>query len=58
MGAFLLPVDKAFSIKVPTLIAGGEKSQSWLHTAVSQLANVIPKNEFKMLKGQNHDVSV
>jgi pimeloyl-ACP methyl ester carboxylesterase len=58
MGDFLLPADKAASIKVPTLIAGGEKSQSWLHTAVSQLANVIPNNELKMLKGQNHNVSV
>jgi pimeloyl-ACP methyl ester carboxylesterase len=58
MGDFSLPADKAASIKVTTLIAGGEKSQTWLHTAVRQLARVIPKNELKMLQGQNHNVSV
>jgi pimeloyl-ACP methyl ester carboxylesterase len=58
MGDFSLPAAKAASVKVSTLIAGGEKSQSWLHTAVRQLANVIPKSEFKMLQGQNHNVSV
>lgn len=58
MGDFSLPVKQAAAISIPTLVAGGEKSQNWLHTAVQQLAEEIPQNEFKMLKGQNHNVSV
>lgn len=58
MGDFSLPVKQAPSIRIPTLVAGGEKSQSWLHTATKQLAEELDQNEFKMLKGQNHNVSV
>jgi len=58
MGDFSLPVKQAAAISIPTLVAGGEKSQSWLHTATKQLAEELNQNEFKMLKGQNHNVSV
>lgn len=58
MGDFSLPVKQAAAIKIPTLVAGGEKSQRWLHTATRQLAKELDQYEFKMLKGQNHNVSV
>ncbi len=58
MGDFSLPVKQAAAIKIPTLVLGGEKSQNWLHTAVQQLAEELHQNELRMLKGQNHNVSV
>lgn len=58
MGDYSLPEDKAASVKIPTLICGGDKSQITLQHAVKRLAEVMPDNQLKMLKGQTHNVSV
>jgi pimeloyl-ACP methyl ester carboxylesterase len=52
-----LPEDKARSIKIPTLIAGGDKSQVMLQHSVKKLAEVIPNNRLEILPGQTHNVS-
>jgi pimeloyl-ACP methyl ester carboxylesterase len=58
LGDFSLPVKTAVSIKIPVLVAGGDKSPVFLRHAVEQLANILPNKEFKMLKGQTHNVSM
>ncbi len=52
-----LPEQLLASITVPTLVAGGDKSQELLQNAVKATAEVIPKAELVMLKGQTHNVS-
>jgi len=58
MGDFSLPVKMAASVKVPTLVGGGEKSPVSMQNSVKQLAGVIPNSELKMFKGQTHNISV
>lgn len=57
LGNMHLPEDKARSIKIPTLIAGGDKSQVMLQHSVKKLAEVIPNNRLEILPGQTHNVS-
>jgi pimeloyl-ACP methyl ester carboxylesterase len=58
MGDFSLPVKRAASVKVPTLVGGGEKSPASMQNAVKQLAGAITNSELKMFKGQTHNISV
>ena len=57
LGDFSLPREKAASVKIPTLISGGDKSQTTLQQAVKRLSEVMPDNELKILKGQTHNVA-
>ena len=57
MGDFSLPVEMISSIKIPTLVAGGEKSPEGLKSAVRAVAGIIPNQQSEMLKGQTHNVS-
>ncbi|HEY9001932.1 MAG TPA: alpha/beta hydrolase [Mucilaginibacter sp.] len=57
MGDYSLPEKKAESVKIPTLIAGGDKSQVTLQHAVKKLSQVMPNSELKILKGQTHNVA-
>ena len=56
LGDFSLPREKAASVKIPTLISGGDKSQASLQQAVKRLSEVMPDSELKILKGQTHNV--
>lgn len=58
MGDFSLPVKKAGSVKIPTLVGGGSKSPASMQMAVTQLAEAIPGAEIKMFKGQTHNISM
>lgn len=58
MGDYSLPEKLAASVKTPTLISGGDKSQITLQHAVKKLAEVMPDNKLQILKGQTHNVSV
>jgi pimeloyl-ACP methyl ester carboxylesterase len=58
MNGFVLPVQKAASVKVPTLVGGGEKSPASMQNSVKQLADTIPGSELKMFKGQTHNISM
>ncbi|HTI60155.1 alpha/beta hydrolase [Mucilaginibacter sp.] len=57
LDGFGLPVERAKSVRVRTLVSGGDKSQVLLQHAVKKLAEVIPNCELRMLKGQTHNVS-
>ena len=57
LDGFALPEERAKSVKTPTLVAGGTKSQVMLRNSVKKLAEVMPNNQFKMLEGQTHNVS-
>ena len=58
LGDFSLPKERAASVAVPTLVIGGEKSPVELRSAVSALAEIVPRAKLRMLKGQTHNVSV
>jgi pimeloyl-ACP methyl ester carboxylesterase len=57
MSEFSLPTLIAASIKIPTLVLGGEKSPVSLRNAVKHVAESIPNAEYNFLKDQSHDVS-
>lgn len=57
VGDFGLPEEKAKSIKISTLIAGGDKSQVMLQHSVKKLSEVMPNNRLEILHGQTHNVS-
>lgn len=57
LGDFSLPREKAASVKIPTLISGGDKSQTTLQQAVKRLSEIMPDSELKILKGQTHNVA-
>jgi pimeloyl-ACP methyl ester carboxylesterase len=52
-----LPEAEAASVRTPTLIASGDKTQVMIKHAVKKLAEVMPNNRFEILKGQTHNVS-
>lgn len=58
MGDFSVPVRRASTVRVPTLVAGGEKSPKPLREAVQRLAQAVPGAELRQLAGQNHNVSL
>ncbi|MEW5797557.1 MAG: alpha/beta hydrolase [Bacteroidota bacterium] len=57
MGDFTVPAARIAKIKNRTLIAGGGKSPSTLHTAVQSVADVLPNKELRWLEGQTHNVN-
>lgn len=57
LDGFGLPEGRARSVKVRTLVSGGDKSQVLLRNSVKKLAGVMPNSELRMLKGQTHNVS-
>ena len=51
-----LPTDRWRSLTLPTLVASGGKSPTWMQTAARQLADVLPGAEHRTLDGQRHYV--
>jgi pimeloyl-ACP methyl ester carboxylesterase len=58
LGDFSVSSKRPDSVRVPTLVIGGEKSPGELRSAVSAVADAIPAAALRMLKGQTHNVSV
>jgi pimeloyl-ACP methyl ester carboxylesterase len=58
MGDFSLPAGRAASVPVPTLVAGGEKSDPRLRHAIRELADALPNARHRVLEGQGHTVSM
>lgn len=56
MGDFSLPTHRLASIKTPTLMLDGEKSDLRLRHSVQAVAKVLPNVEHLTLKGQSHMV--
>jgi pimeloyl-ACP methyl ester carboxylesterase len=57
MGDFILPLETAASVAIPTMVIGGEKSPVNLRHAVSAVAKALPCAKRVTLKGQHHNVS-
>ncbi|CAI6083799.1 alpha/beta fold hydrolase [Cohnella sp. JJ-181] len=58
MGDYSLPEARLASIRIPVLAVGGDKSPAALQEAVRQVGAVVPGGESRLLKGQNHNVSM
>jgi hypothetical protein len=56
MGDFSVPVADIYTVKTPTLIAGGAKSPATLHNAVQSVADALPNGTLRWLEGQTHNV--
>ena len=54
---FRLPKERAASIRVPTLVAAGSKTQPRLIAVVDTLVSTIPGAKKLILEGQTHNVS-
>lgn len=52
-----VPIERAASLKVPTLILNGSESYPFMHESATALAAAIPNSEHRMLEGQPHEVS-
>ena len=49
--------ERSYSISVPTLVIGGEKSPKVLRDAVTAVASALPDGESLFLPGQDHNIS-
>ncbi|GAA3256536.1 alpha/beta fold hydrolase [Nonomuraea helvata] len=50
------PASSWSSVKVPTLVMDGGKSQAWIRNAARSLAELLPNAEHRTLEGQTHIV--
>jgi pimeloyl-ACP methyl ester carboxylesterase len=57
MGDYSVPVDRAASIEVPTLVISGSASFPFFQETVEALAKALPHGEIRTLDGQTHDVA-
>lgn len=57
MGDFTVPAARIASIRVPTLVMDGEKTQQRLQRAVDEIVRALPTAKRRTLKGQTHNVS-
>ena len=57
MGDCSLPEKEAKSVRIQTLVSGGDKSPHTMQQAVKKLSKVVPGAQLKMLKGQTHNVA-
>jgi pimeloyl-ACP methyl ester carboxylesterase len=56
MGTYAIPVDRAKSVAVPTIIVTGAASPPFMHETADRLAELIPDAQRRTLEGQQHDV--
>jgi len=57
MGDYSLPTEKIASIKVPTIVIDGEKSDVRLRHAAQAVAETLSNAQHRTLKGQTHDAA-
>jgi len=55
MGDWRVPTARAASVRVPTLVMHGEKTEARLSQAAQVLASAVPGAELISLPGQNHN---
>ena len=51
-----LPAQKWQSVTIPTLVADGGKSPTYMRNGMNALANVLPNAQYRTLPGQTHMV--
>jgi len=52
-----LPTGLIASVRVPTLVIGGEESHEVMRQAAQSLADALPDGQYRTLKGQGHDIA-
>lgn len=57
MGDNAVPVGRAATVTVPTLVAAGGASPEWFRTVAHELAEAIPDHREATLSGQTHEVN-
>jgi len=57
MGDYSLPVERAASVTAPTVVIAGGASPAWLRSTARKLADTLPHSQYRMLEGQEHNVS-
>jgi pimeloyl-ACP methyl ester carboxylesterase len=57
MGDYSVPVDRAASVTVPTIVLTGSASFPFFQETVEALAKALPHGETRTLDGQTHDVA-
>jgi pimeloyl-ACP methyl ester carboxylesterase len=56
MADYRLPIERAASVKVPTLVIAGGADMPWMRDTATALADALPNGEVRLLEGQGHDV--
>jgi pimeloyl-ACP methyl ester carboxylesterase len=56
MGDYVLPVDRAAAVKVPTLVLAGGADTPWMRDTAAALADALPDGAVRFLDGQGHNV--
>jgi pimeloyl-ACP methyl ester carboxylesterase len=56
MGDYEIPVDRAASVKVPTLVVAGGADMPWMRDTAKALADALPNGDVHILEGQGHNV--
>jgi pimeloyl-ACP methyl ester carboxylesterase len=51
-----LPADRWSSVTAPTMVLGGGKSPAWMQHGVSELADLLPNTDHRLLDRQTHQV--
>jgi pimeloyl-ACP methyl ester carboxylesterase len=57
MGDYSLPIDRASSVKAPTLVITGDASFPFMRETAEALERAIPGATTRTLEGQTHDVA-
>ena len=52
-----VPVEKAASLRTPSLIMSGSESYPFMHGSAHALAGAIPNGQYRCLEGQTHEVA-
>ena len=56
MADYVLPVDRAAAVKVPTLVLAGGADVPWMRDTAAALADALPDGQVRFLDGQGHNV--
>jgi pimeloyl-ACP methyl ester carboxylesterase len=56
MADYVLPVDRATAVKVPTLVLAGGADMPWMRDTAAALADALPDGQVRFLDGQGHNV--
>jgi pimeloyl-ACP methyl ester carboxylesterase len=56
LGDYSLPIERAASVRVPTLVIAGGSDFPWMRETAHALAKAIPDGQSRFLDGQGHNV--
>jgi len=57
MGDYSLPTERAAAVTAPTIVIAGGASFPFMRETAQALADVIPDAQYRILEGQEHNVS-